>query len=175
VLSTNQWATVEAICARLIPTDHEPGAREAGCVNFIDKALANEDSAMQPLYQAGLRGIDAVAEVHSGGAFAALQPPQQDAVLRLVEDGDAPGWPAGDVDSSAFFSQIWIHTVWGFLAEPKHGGNRSYAGWRVLGYPGGRHQLGGYTPAMMIGEAPVDSVWGEKLPTSSVKSGIEKR
>ena len=35
-----QWQLVEALTARIIPTDHQPGAREANCVNFIDKALA---------------------------------------------------------------------------------------------------------------------------------------
>ena len=38
-----QWKTVEALTGRIIPTDHEPGAIEANCVNFIDKALAHED------------------------------------------------------------------------------------------------------------------------------------
>ena len=66
VLSAQEWHTVEAIAARLIPTDHEPGAREAGCVNFIDKALAHEDSAQRPTYVAGLRGVDAVAR-RAGG------------------------------------------------------------------------------------------------------------
>ena len=36
VLSASEWTTVEAITGRIIPTDHEPGAIEAGCVNFID-------------------------------------------------------------------------------------------------------------------------------------------
>ena len=43
VLSAQEWKMVEAISIRIIPSDDgKPGAREAGCVNFIDKALANE-------------------------------------------------------------------------------------------------------------------------------------
>jgi hypothetical protein len=164
VLSSHEWATVDAIAARLIPTDHEPGAREAGCVNFIDKALANEDAAARPVYTAGLAGIDRVAGAQAGAAFIDLEPEAQDGVLRSVEDGQARAWPKGDPSSADFFSQIWMHTLWGFLAEPRYGGNRDFAGWRVLGYPGGRHRLGGYTPAMMAGKAPVESVWGESLP-----------
>jgi len=164
VLSSVEWATVEAISARLIPTDHEPGAKEAGCVNFIDKALAHEDAALRPLYSAGLRGTDAVARAMAGAPFRELAPDRQDAVLRALEDGDANGWPEASPNSQAFFAQIHIHTLWGFLADPAHGGNREYAGWRVLGYPGGRHRSGGYTPAAMAGEAQVDAVWGEKLP-----------
>jgi gluconate 2-dehydrogenase gamma chain len=166
VLSATEWKTVEAISARLIPTDHEPGAVEAGCVNFIDKALANEDAASAPLYQVGLQGVDAVAKKRAGKSFTQLPPKDQDAVLAALEDGNAEGWPDAAPPSPLFFGQIWLHTVWGFLAEPKYGGNHQYAGWRVLGYPGGRHKLGGYTPEQMLGKAKVDALWGEKLPRS---------
>ena len=164
VLSPGEWATVESITGRLIPTDHEPGAIEAGCVNFIDKALANEDAAAKPTYTAGLAGVDAVASKRWGKPFVGLEPTRQDELLAALEDGRAEGWPDGDVDSQAFFAQIWNHTVWGFLSDPKYGGNRDFAGWRVLGYPGGRHKLGGYTPAQMAGKARLESVWGEVLP-----------
>ena len=167
VFSAEEWATVEAIGARLIPTDHEPGATEAGCVNFIDKALAHEDAALRALYAEGLRGIDVVAKNHGGTRFTGLTPSQQDEVLRALEDGKAAAWPAGDTTAQDFFAQIWIHTLWGFLADPKYGGNQAYAGWRVLGYPGGRHRLGGYSPEMMAGATQVESVWGEKLPRRS--------
>ena len=50
VFSAAQWKTVEAVTGRIIPTDHEPGAIEANCVNFIDKALAHEDAKMKPIY-----------------------------------------------------------------------------------------------------------------------------
>ena len=45
VLTPDQWKLVEAIAARIIPSDDEPGATEAGVVNFVDKALANEDKS----------------------------------------------------------------------------------------------------------------------------------
>ena len=64
VLNESEWRTVEAITGRIIPTDHEPGAIEANCVNFIDKALLHEDAELKPVYQAGLGGIDGLrAEV----------------------------------------------------------------------------------------------------------------
>lgn len=36
----HQWATVEAAMARVIPTDHQPGAREANTVGFVDRYLS---------------------------------------------------------------------------------------------------------------------------------------
>jgi gluconate 2-dehydrogenase gamma chain len=53
VLTEASWRTVEAITARIIPTDDQPGAVEAGCTNFIDKALAHEDAALRPTYGIG--------------------------------------------------------------------------------------------------------------------------
>jgi len=35
-----EWQLLEAATARIIPTDHHPGAREAGVVRFIDRMLA---------------------------------------------------------------------------------------------------------------------------------------
>ena len=55
------------------------------------------------------------------------------------------------------------HTILGFLADPKYGGNRNHVGWKVVGYPGPRHKLGGYSPAQMRGEAKIETVWGEKI------------
>jgi Gluconate 2-dehydrogenase subunit 3 len=36
---SSQYATVQAACARLIPTDRDPGATEAGVVDYIDGFL----------------------------------------------------------------------------------------------------------------------------------------
>jgi gluconate 2-dehydrogenase gamma chain len=57
---------------------------------------------------------------------------------------------------------VRAHTVIGFLADPKYGGNRDFAGWRVSGYPGPRHHRGGYTAEQMAGTAPVQTVWGDE-------------
>ena len=36
----HQRATVEAAMARIIPSDETPGAREAGCIDFVDRYLS---------------------------------------------------------------------------------------------------------------------------------------
>jgi gluconate 2-dehydrogenase gamma chain len=164
VLDPGAWKTVEAITARLIPTDHEPGAREAGCVNFIDKALAHEDAEQRPTYAAGLRGVDAAARKTSGKPFVELTLAQQDELLARLEEGKVAGWPDGGVGPEEFFAAIWLHTLWGFLADPKYGGNRDFAGWKVMGYPGPRHMRGGYTADQMAGRAQIDTLWGGTLP-----------
>lgn len=160
VLTEAEWTTLEAATARIIPTDHEPGAKEANCVNFIDKALANEDAAAVPLYQSGLAGLDGVAKARHGKAFAALDPAKQDAILGDLEKGQAGEWPLGEqLPSPMFFETLRVHTIVGFLADPSYGGNADFAGWRVAGYPGPRHRRGGFTPEQVEGKAPVLPIW----------------
>ena len=161
VLSPGQWKTLDAVAARLIPTDAEPGAREAGCVNFIDKALANEEAAARPLYDAGLAGEDAAARAAHEKPFAELSTDQQDALLARIEAGSAPGWPDAAGPSPVFFEVVRVHVLLGFLSHPKYGGNRGFAGWRVAGYPGPRHHRGGYSAEQLTGAAPIRPIWEE--------------
>jgi len=163
VLTPTEWATIEAITGRIIPTDAEPGAIEARCVNFIDKALANEDAQARPLYALGVAGTQAAARARFGRPFVKLAPAEQDELLALLEADRAPGWPDGPVASAAFFATVRAHTIIGFLADPKYGGNHDFVGWKVVGYPGPRHHVGGYTPDQMLGRAKIKTVWGEEL------------
>ena len=39
----HQRATIEAAMARTIPTDHEPGAREARTIDFVERYLSGID------------------------------------------------------------------------------------------------------------------------------------
>ncbi len=162
VLTAAEWKTLETITARIVPTDHEPGAREAGCTNFIDKALANEEAAARPHYETGLRAVDAAARAGFGRPFAELAEAEQDALLVAVEAGTAKGWPAKAGAIPDFFEMVRVHTIIAFLADPKYGGNRDYAGWRVAGYPGPRHHAGGYTPEQVTGAAKVTTIWGSE-------------
>ena len=163
VLTAAQWKTVEAVTGRIIPTDHEPGAIEAHCVNFIDKALAHEDAALKPVYVGGLASLDLAAKKQFDKPFVGLTAEQQDELLAAVEAGKAGGWPAGGVPAPQFFAVVRMHTIVGFLADPKYGGNRDYAGWKVVGYPGGGHHLGGYSPAQMMGKEKIKTVWGDEV------------
>ena len=163
VLSRDQWRTVEAVTGRIIPTDNDRGAIEAGCVNFIDKALAHEDSALRSQYDVGIPGVDAVARRRFSKDFAKLKVAQQDEVLVALEDGKAQGWPDGDLRSQQFFETVRLHTIYGFLADPRYGGNHSYVGWKLMGYPGPRHHLGGNTPEQMVGTAKIPTIWGEEI------------
>jgi hypothetical protein len=56
--SAEQAAEVESVAAQIVPTDDTPGAREAGCLYFIDSALTTFDVKKQSVYTQGPRAHD---------------------------------------------------------------------------------------------------------------------
>ena len=68
-----QAREVEAVAAQIIPSDGTPGAREAGAVYFIDRALSTFDSDKQKPYADGLAELSAKLKEFYPGAegFAA--------------------------------------------------------------------------------------------------------
>jgi len=138
VLTPEQARQVEAISAQIIPSDDLPGAREAGVVYFIDRALKTFDSQSLPVYEKGLANLDQLTHTKYPEArtFADATEQQQEAVLVEFEAEHAQGEAEqriGPEEFHDFFQTIRTHTVLGFLTDPSAGGNRDYAGWKVLG------------------------------------------
>jgi gluconate 2-dehydrogenase gamma chain len=133
-LTTTEAATLEALVARLIPSDaNGPGALEAGAARYIDGALGDALAALRPAYAAGLAALDAYARSRGGAAFAALAPERQDELIGDLEANRAPGFVPS---SSAFFELVLGHTLEGTFGDPHYGGNRDFIGWELIGYPG---------------------------------------
>ena len=116
-------AEVEAIASQILPSDDGPGAKEAGVVYFIDRALTTFDSDMQEEYRNGLSEVEKVRKqmFPSSASIAALSREQQFELVRRIE-------------SSEFFEVVRVHTVLGFLGSPSYGGNRGKAGWNYIGF-----------------------------------------
>jgi gluconate 2-dehydrogenase gamma chain len=128
---------VEAIAARIIPTDDTPGAREAGVVYFIDRGLATFAADDQKTYREGLPELQArVSEMFPGAAkFAGLTVGQQDNVLHSFDEstGVAGGPFRARPGAQNFFGTLRQHTIAGFLIDPDYGGNHDGVGWKVIG------------------------------------------
>jgi gluconate 2-dehydrogenase gamma chain len=126
--SAEQAAEVESVAAQIIPTDDSPGAREAGCLYFIDRALTTFDRAQQPVYAQGLEALQAKTRelIPNAGKFSALTTAQQIQVLKAIE-------------KTPFFAQVRRHTITGFVANPEYGGNQDKAGWNLIGFEGKFH------------------------------------
>lgn len=114
--SEHEWRTVEAATARIIPTDHDPGAREAGVVRFLDRFLSGSDyiyasargdgflsmsgkeleawdariSHRQAVYRDGLAELDALSRDTFGADFVDIDDESQDAVLTAASGKSKP-------------------------------------------------------------------------------------
>jgi gluconate 2-dehydrogenase gamma chain len=118
-----QAAEIEAMTAQIIPTDETPGAREAHCIYFIDRALSTFDKKSQPAYTQGIQDLQAQAQklYPAADKFSALTSDQQIKVLAAME-------------KTPFFRTVRTHTVIGFFSRPVHGGNYDKIGWKLIGY-----------------------------------------
>jgi len=126
--------TLEAIVARLIPTDaNGPGATEARAAHYIDRALTGPLRGSRGAYAAGLAAIDAYAQSAKGAVFAKLTAPDQDAVLADMEKNIATGFSP---NAATFFNLVRTHTIQGTFCDPYYGGNADFVGWDLIGYPG---------------------------------------
>jgi gluconate 2-dehydrogenase gamma chain len=125
-LTAAEADVLEAVCARLIPTDENgPGAREARAAHYIDRALAGFLAPSRQAYAAGLAAIDKAATDAHRMPFAKLSAADQDAVLHSIE-------------ATPFFALVRTHTIQGTFCDPFYGGNANFVGWDLIGYPGVR-------------------------------------
>jgi gluconate 2-dehydrogenase gamma chain len=123
-LTAAEAQTLEAVCAQLIPADRDPGAKEAGVVNYIDIQVSKRFKKHQGTYRQGIAGVDAASRSQFGKPFVELPSGQQIEVLNAVEE-----------NSKAFFDLLVNHTRQGFYGDPRHGGNRNMASWKMVGLP----------------------------------------
>ena len=122
-LSAAEAIDVEAVTAQIVPSDDTPGAREAGVVDFIDRALATFFSQIGADYRAQLAAFQVTyRERHPAAvSFAALTSEQQIALLASVEQ-------------TPFFSTTRLLTLLGMFSLPEYGGNRDGVGWKLIGF-----------------------------------------
>jgi gluconate 2-dehydrogenase gamma chain len=157
----SQWAILNAAVDRLIPSDeHGPGAVEAGVSEFIDRQMNTPygygalwymsgpfvkdappefgyqlPQSPRELYRSGLAGLDQTVRKQIGRGFAELSTSERDEVLHRLEDGKLD---VGEIPALVFFSQLLQNTREGYFCDPKHGGNKNMAAWRMINFPGAR-------------------------------------
>jgi len=157
-----EFVFTEAAVSRLIPADElGPGAKEAGVAFFIDRQIAGsfgraETWYMQgpwkegtpeqgyqlkltpaQLYRVAIQDIDDYCRrTFNKKTFAELGADDQDKILHGLETGEIG---LTDAPAKEFFALLWQNTNEGFFADPIYGGNRNFAGWKLIGFPGPRY------------------------------------
>ncbi len=128
-------ATVAAFAERLMPgAPGKPGAHDANVINYIDLALAGAYADQQDFYRRGLAQLDAYCHKTYDQPFVKLSAAQQDEVIGALEQGKASEFEFPT--APAFFNTLRTHTMEGMFADPVYGGNKDFAGWKLVGFPG---------------------------------------
>ncbi|WP_306118858.1 MULTISPECIES: gluconate 2-dehydrogenase subunit 3 family protein [unclassified Roseitalea] len=143
---------VAAMVDIFIPEDEFPSASQAGVVDFIDLQLAGPYGRGEGLYLQGpfpestlptqgyqlpyppaelvSRGIEEVEGGQDG-----IRLVDRDLAGREAFVGALSGTQQSPV-AGGFFDEMLKLANWGYFADPIYDGNRDYAGWRMVGFPG---------------------------------------
>lgn len=133
-LGAERERTIAAIVDTLVPEDeHGPGGISAGADRYIVEALGGAYAPLQGLYAAGLAALDAHAGERFGAPFHELDADLRAQSLAALERGEVPGCQP---DAATFFAIVHHHMLEGMFGDPRHGGNRDFAGWRLIGFKG---------------------------------------
>ncbi|ROU03768.1 gluconate 2-dehydrogenase subunit 3 family protein [Histidinibacterium lentulum] len=137
----------------LIPGDEFPSATQAGVVDFIDLQLAGPYGQGATLYLKGpfpqgtsaqgwqmpytpadlfRRGIALMGD--SGTPLADLDAEGRNDAMTRLSEGETDIGP--DIPATGLFDELWALVREGYFADPIYGGNRDYAGWEMVGFPG---------------------------------------
>jgi gluconate 2-dehydrogenase gamma chain len=134
-LSDAQLRILAAFVDRIIPKDElGPSASESDVPIYINRALGDYLAAEKTAFIEGLEATDAFAKRSHDRPFIALTAEQQDLVLTAMEKGSATGFP----NAQAFFNRARRLTMEGMFGDPYYGGNKNFAGWDLIRYPGPR-------------------------------------
>lgn len=136
-LESSEWTTLEAVCARLIPQPDRRGS-PVPIVPFIDQTLVRDQGigyryegmpGLRTAWRLGIQGIEREARQRHDRAYTELAAEQQDAILRVVQEGAVRGGPWDDLPPQLFFTEILLRTVVGiYYAHP--------AAWSETGFGG---------------------------------------
>jgi hypothetical protein len=152
--SEHQYALVATLAALIVPTDEDPGATEAGVVDYIDELVAQSERE-QPTYVDGLAWLDEFSQEKQDKDFLSLDVREQIDLLRSAYEADAMRnrsisgflervdrkiekiWDdvfgVGNVPRR-FLRQIRRDVFFGYYSNP--------IGWKVVGYYGPPQPVG---------------------------------
>jgi gluconate 2-dehydrogenase gamma chain len=123
-----------ALCEQVIPADeHGGGATEAGVIHYIDKQLVAVFDYNQVIYQQGISALQACSLDLHNKRFEVLDSDTQTAILQKLESGKLPQEHWEGIDQVRFFQLVISHTMQGFYGAPRHGGNKNYMSYQMMG------------------------------------------
>jgi hypothetical protein len=135
-LDEPRWRTLEAVCARIVPQPRtRPPVPIAALIDeklFKNRRDGYRDWRLPPLREAwrqGLTAIDSEARRRHRVGFIALDPDEQDALLRAAQEGALSGPDWGEMPSALFFAKrLLLDIVMAYYGHP--------TAWSEIGFGG---------------------------------------
>lgn len=136
-LEADEWETLEAVCARLVPQPDRPGS-PVPIVPFIDEKLHDNQGNgyryenmpdLRTSWRLGIAGIEKEAHRRYHTGFRELEPATQDEILRAIQNEEVQGNLWQELPPKRFFTDTLLKTVVGiYYAHP--------AAWSEIGWGG---------------------------------------
>ena len=120
------------ICEQFIPADDFAGAKEAGCVNYIDRLLYQRFPELKENYKNGLQSLDNFCRETHGKIFSQLAWDAQTTLLTQMEKGELAESFWDKIPQRNFFRLVLRHTMQGYYGSPRHGGNKNFVSYRMM-------------------------------------------
>ncbi len=137
-------ATLEALCARVIPQEHRPPDRRVPIAPWIDARFGitspqgfrfDDMPGNREAWDWGLEGLDQTASALFGDQFTNLNGEQQDRVLEVIREGNPPGDVWQRMRAKRWWTQVALRQITGvYYAHP-------YA-WDEIGFGGPAYPRG---------------------------------
>ncbi len=132
--SPSEKACLIAFCEQIIPADEKyGGATDARVINFISNWVTDYFPEREPFYHKAIACMQKSCNRMHKKDFQDLAFAEQTEFLKNMEVGklDVSDWQ--DVSQQNFFNEILTRTMQGFYGSPRHGGNKDYMSWQMLG------------------------------------------
>ena len=132
VFTNDEASCLIALCEQIIPADQDPGATDAGVINFIDKQTAERFPDDLSVYQQGIASLQAFCKTRHDKLFEQLGSAAQIEIMENMEQNKLPEEHWSDVKPSSFFNLVLQRTMQGFYGSPRHGGNKDFVSYRMM-------------------------------------------
>lgn len=135
-IEAEDWRTLGLVQEHLLPSEADvPGAREVNALSYLHFVMGWEgtDPAEPEILRSGLDRLREIAAQTTGSAFAALDTPDREQVLRALE---------AEEDGTQWILLVLDYLFEALLSDPIYGGNPDGIGWRWLGIEPGHRRPG---------------------------------
>lgn len=143
---TASFATLQAVAARLIL--QAESSELIDLAQALDQRLAENTgdgwryNVMPPdpiAHQAGLRGLEESAQLMFANGFISLNSSEQDAVLKAIQQGEAPGATWEQIPAPRYFEELLVELTEAYYSHPLaqetigYVGMADAEGWQAIG------------------------------------------